>query len=284
MNSVDTWRQPSRARRVSGTPGLFVVLIISLAAAPALAANIQATLTDGLLTLVGDGANNQVVLSSTADGALRVSGQNGTTVNGGTAAVSFRAPIEDVDIRTGGGADLVIFDDVELRGLEAVTVDLGAGNDRLRVVDSSLRGPLGDLIVTGGSGADTVIIDETDLDGALEIRTGSGRDIVELDEMSARSVAQWLGGGPDESDAENVLVTHDFTVVAGGGSDDVELLWVTVGGTLDIQGGGGEDEILTRQVTVDGDASLNGGAATDIWFDRGLNVAGSLDAASLTSR
>ncbi len=140
---------------------------------------------------------------------------------------------EVLDLRTNGGDDVVLVNDVsEVPNLQTLAIDTGDGNDVLNAsrLQSGVtligRGGEGNDILFGGAGNDVLLGEE-------------GRDII-----IANDGNDFVSGG----DGNDILISGDGNdVVLGGDGNDV------------LSGGRGNDILLAG----DGNDTLNGGADTD---------------------
>src|SRR5215213_5443742 len=113
-----------------------------------LAGDVKVTLSGGNLSVEGDAAENNIVI--TASGVSGVDGTN-TTINGGTGAFALSTP------------------------LSKLSVDLGAGNDSLTINGLTVNGK---ATVKLGKGDDSFVVQNTTVTGKLQIHTGKGHDTV----------------------------------------------------------------------------------------------------------
>lgn len=133
-----------------GTPnGQAIVALYNNTTVPA--SNVLATLSPGILTLVGDGGAN-TVNASVSGGVLTVQGSNGTTING---SATYTAPVTgnfSLNVDMGGGDDSISFTGIPGPGLTSYVL-LGAGNDKIQILLSNL----GTLSIDGGTGVNTLV-------------------------------------------------------------------------------------------------------------------------------
>jgi RTX calcium-binding nonapeptide repeat (4 copies) len=195
--SVLAVRLPRRGSALGAIAGGLAIAVLGLAADPA-AASFSAQVQAGTLTITGNGASDNLVLTPGSPNTLVLD------VGGdGTADFTFdRDTFTAVDIKAGGGDDEVRIGN----GLqdEAISVDGGGGAD-------TLLGGNGAETFVGGSGNDFV-------DGNI------GADVADLGSGADRF--QWdPGDGSDtvEGDAGNDVL--DFN-----GSNAAELIDVSANG------------------------------------------------------
>src|SRR3954453_14854076 len=113
-----------------------------------LAGDVKVTLVGGNLSVKGDAADNNIVI--TASGVSGVAGTS-TTINGGTGSFALSAP------------------------LSKLSVDMGAGNDNLTINGLTVKGK---ATVKLGKGDDSFLIQNTTITGKLQIHNGKGHDTV----------------------------------------------------------------------------------------------------------
>jgi hypothetical protein len=153
-----------------------VQVLEPLEARTLLSGNVTAVLRNGSLTLSGDADDNGVVVWRTAGGSFRVSGQDGTTVNG-KMAVTVGSVTHDVTIqmKQGGTDDVVVSGPLQIPG----SLDAALGGGELL-----LDGSVGPLTVGGNvsarAGADGVVNlrNEVVVGGKLTINSGGDANVV----------------------------------------------------------------------------------------------------------
>lgn len=209
--------------------------------------------TAGDLYVTGDAGNDQVQIQRLANNLIRVQGVNGTRVNG----VAF--------------VDRALTDDLY--------VNLGTGNNYLKVLDGN-GGVVADFVelLTAG-GADTVSIDRLRVLDDLSIDTGEGNDTVFLNQVStsgtttsyfATGITVHTGGGADtvrlfnSTTAEDISVILDPSESTGLGYDDyLYMNNVRAAETFNLQGRGGRDTIDLNNSTAGGELNVNLGTGND---------------------
>jgi hypothetical protein len=236
--------------------------------------SVSVSVVAGDLYVTGNAANDQVQLSRLANGAVRVQGLNGTSVNGFTYADRF-------------------FND-------DLFVNLGTGANRLTVLDAN-GGISADVVdIKTGSGADEIYVHKLTVRDDLLIDTGEGNDYVYLNRVTAAGVANGVGVGtisvntrggadtvaiynsyvsedvwaildtPSNSPAgfndalymDNVRASDDFWLYGFGGNDRMYLNNLYAGDTLSASMGAGNDFLKltnSRATTI----STHGEAGTD---------------------
>jgi Ca2+-binding RTX toxin-like protein len=165
------------------------------------------TFSDGILTIVGDSADNSLIVGSTQAGVITL---NGREVVGGTATTTN---LQRVDIDGGDGNDTLKFDetspmppgrflggdgnDILTGGPGTDTLDGGPGADSIsgNGGDDALTGGTGNDKITGGPGIDTVSMgDDADEftwkpgDGNDHLNPDAGKDTLKFDTGPATRV------------------------------------------------------------------------------------------------
>ncbi|MFM8291856.1 MAG: hypothetical protein ACKOC4_09175 [Planctomycetia bacterium] len=250
-----------RARRAS-TPAK--LSLEALERRRCMAGDVSADLEDGRLELDGDGQDNEILVQQIGAETFRVTGLNGTTVNGQASQVFASAGI-DLDIDLKGGNDLLVIDDSADRPLVVRTlmIDLGTGSDEAEI--------------------DNLIVSEAD---TVEIKLGKGSendadDLVIDDAVFAGSVKVTTGNGSDDVVVTDTFVAGDLTIDLSGGNDDVMLGGVNdrvdVARKLAILGGRGDD-VATFQELHAGEVNVAFGDGASFLEGLDVQVAGSFTA------
>lgn len=185
------------------------------------------------LTINGSPANDSFTLSR-ANGGVSVA-----RATGGRPVLDLEA-IEDVMVLTGGGADRVVVKDMTGSGIETLTIDGGAGADRLDASavttlgvtlfggtgNDTLLGGGGNDRLEGGAGNDWLIAgagDDTLLggDGLDRMEGGDGNDVIDgvpetgpvVQQANGATVLPAAGGSGAPLLAEALVVSVDATPV-----------------------------------------------------------------------
>ncbi len=114
---------------------------------------VTANLVGGVLTLTGDGSDNDLTLISVGADAATLNGNNGTLIalNGAAALATVSLPV----------------------AVSKVTANLGGGNDAFNLLSMQI----GALAFDGGDGNNTLQISGSDVAGALSDQGGTGNDV-----------------------------------------------------------------------------------------------------------
>lgn len=167
--------------------------------------------SEGDLVVIGDAGANDIELWGYKGPPQEVRGHTGTTINGGPGP--FVLP--------------------PVRG--RITVDLGAGDDRL---DSTMGFPVGSVVSMG--------------DGADEVRLG---------DIGARDLRVSLGAGDDFMDVQDSGFGRLF-IDAGAGNDVVTFFFAGAD-SLGVRMGDGNDLLRLSHGDFDETVTLNGGLGRD---------------------
>lgn len=216
-----------------------------------LAGNVLASVDHGDLVVRGDGADNAIQITQESPGIYKVTGLDGTTVNGVAAFTNTTEVTDDFDIRMHKGADHVLIqgtsaitvpDDLRVRtgrgndgvSLKDVTVNddtqirLRADDDSLNIVDSTFKDH---FKLRAATGLDKIAVEGSQFDDDADLRTGAGDDIVVLcDSTFNREAEAHLRDGADTLYVGGSTF-HDKTELFGG--DGTDLLKVLSGNTFD---------------------------------------------------
>jgi hypothetical protein len=135
------------------------------------AGNVTASVSGGVLFVVGDDLPNQVSVAGTGSWGAIVRPLGDTTLNGGTDPLQFRDLKRGYDVKVFGGDDLVIVNGVTAR--RGLRVELGDGDDDLFLENTTSRR---ETDIFGGDGEDTFTITGSDLRRRVAIDQGGGDD------------------------------------------------------------------------------------------------------------
>jgi hypothetical protein len=147
--------------------GLVSVLLVLLPEAVLAAGDVTVVEKDENIVIRGDRQSNTVVIDINT-----VSGEDGTTINGGSNPIEI-PPDGGFDIDLKGGDDFIDLQDVHRTFLH---IQMGKENDVLVFADA---GASGDCTVDMGKGDDIVVGDFIeDCGGGLTVDTGQGNDLL----------------------------------------------------------------------------------------------------------
>ena len=180
------------------------------------------------LNVIGDDADNQVLIIGERLSGARVVGLDGTTINGGSGE----------------------FASFYLQGL---TVQMGGGNDSIDLHDARFSfAPL----LAGEAGNDSIVVRDSSLKG-LNLQAGNGDDVVEIkDVFSVGTSSIQTGSGDDTIAIYNHASTQDIFIRAGAGNDTVAIDRIGMFQKLELHMEGGDDQVLIAGETWLGQGSL----------------------------
>lgn len=123
---------------------------------------------------------------------------------------------ERLDIRTGSGADEIDVGSTSgSTRIGRLNVNSGAGDDEVCLSDSMFS----EVDVNTSGGSDEVFVENVEVDSELEMRTGSGVDVVRLQDCNI-SYDVRLGSGDDEVFLENMsLIGRTGSINGNNGLD-----------------------------------------------------------------
>jgi hypothetical protein len=256
-----------------------------------MAGDVMANVSNGTLYLTEaagqSGGDNSVLISQIAPGVIRVAG-NPTTTDGSVSKVfngmyhnKVGAAYQDfnvsggLNVKFGGGSDLVVFDQFAPPTFTDVNIDLAAPPIVAKpaaVANGVVAAPLGlpdkdnlimwaanikgSLTVNTGADNDYVYVANTPIGGNVSINPGAGADTVELANLPGT-----VGGAIDiqlysslaEKDADCAWLDHvdangNINVRAGDGADLIHLNSVTSYKDFNLDAGAGDDKVEVNDV------------------------------------
>ncbi len=300
---------------------LFPLLAALLAVAPADAAPVIEA--DGVRISQRDSGDVVIQGTDADDPAIFVvagaDGQTAIRVGADDAdAEVFSGTVRNLTVRLRGGND-----SIDVRGVSIgnVSINTGSGGDTVTIVDAVMAGRLtlqmgsspvdrfdlvyllgatvdGDVAITGTAGFNGVIIDDTEISGMLDLVTGGGPSMTEIDDSTMAGLRATGGADRDAITVNGSNLGADPTVLTSGGNDSVIIRSSSHGRLASIQTGTGNDyvdfspgEVATSRLQlrtgagddiVDGDgtwvpvSSATGGPGTDSFQGRddGINLFG----------
>ena len=250
-----------------------------------LAGDVQAFVSDSVVTIIGDALANQIQLTTNDSGNVVVTGVN-TTINGGTNFV-VSGRFESISLFMEGGND-----EVSLDGITAprhFSFYGAAGNDRLTVASTATRyfhsegGDGDDVYELGmrvqksayiylGTGNNTIATTNLNVGRNLKIFGESGNDTFVSDSLRVNRKLEFnLAGGNDRVlMAGQTTVRNRAKIETGEGNDFVAITPETNNSTavfrdsVHVSTGGGDDALVTDgSVTLRDHFRVDGGGGTD---------------------
>ncbi|MGE5611529.1 MAG: hypothetical protein ACM359_19925, partial [Bacillota bacterium] len=166
-----------------------------------LSGNVTAWISGASLHVLGDRADNQLVLASdpTSRGGMVLSG-NGTTINGQGNAFPLTNAVRDVRIYLGDGDDSIEISNVNLSRNLMIFANNGADQVVLNTVQVN-----GNLTIDTAQDNDTVDLVQTTVNGRTTVNTGADTDIFTADGSTFRRLFLLnVGSGDDQIFTQSV--------------------------------------------------------------------------------
>lgn len=258
--------------------------------------NITAAVQNGVLTVTGDDAANDVEIAGNLSNRVTIAGFNLTKVNGvapvnGKSVVTFTGITDVVVVAKDGNDRIVIKGNPDPVRFRDITIDSGAGDDVVEVrnvfatddinvttqngkdrvtlaqvnvggagVDSNQNDVNINTARTGGSAPDndTVQLDDVSVKRDVSIQTGADADVVQI--FDPRALVPNLAQFAQPTD-----IGDDLTIDTGDAGDRVNLNRVNVVDQINIELRGGND-ILGVVRTTANRFDADGGSGQDTLF------------------
>jgi hypothetical protein len=195
------------------------------------AGHVAAVLSGSTLVITGDAKDNAIQVEDSTGGVL-VSGLSGTLING--AAWQTFSGVSSLRIQMNQGNDQVYLGGIGSLTLSgSLSVDLGAGDDQLTFINTSVGGSTS---IKAGAGDDVVAVNGGN--------TFNGSVLVDLAQGNDNFGTADTGPGPN-------TFNKALRIMGGAGNDVIFIQDSTwVGGTLEFQGQAGGDGIIVASSTA----------------------------------
>ena len=195
------------------------------------------------LEITGDDQDNWIVIEQVSDDRVRITGNDGTTINGQSNPLEFTVR-DDMRINMHGGDDHVGIDGVSLDGRSHSDLEINThdGDDRIYFWDSYVRD---DATFDTGDGDDLVLARDSHVRDNFTVKGRSGDDSLLLRDVEADDVWVYAGGDKDEVEFRNVNSADELYASMGSG-DDVLSVRGSSASRPDFYGGSGSDQLRTR--------------------------------------
>jgi hypothetical protein len=253
---------------------------------PALSINLPVTVSSAnisksLVLVTGSGDDFATINNVTAHDIVLNTG-SGNDGDQGTPISIYNVNVKgNLTLVTGSGNDFAYMHsgDGQASNINGfVTVDMGADNDNLEIVDQSIGK---DLNVFLGNGTNTAGIggglegEVGNAEGRLDIRHnlniygGSQTDNVGLFNLSVHNdLFADLGAGADNlllggNEGSIIAINRNATLLGGSGGDNMSLNFTNIGGNALIDAGSNADTVLIDSCHVAKTATLLMGAGDD---------------------
>lgn len=258
-----------RAPIVRGSIAAILAMVLGGPRVVAATNDVEAVVAHGALVIVGDAQANHLYIDQFAlsDGSLRITPQDGTTLNSSSDAAIFSAITHGVTAKLGAGANQLVLGRVRVPGDVVVTggsggnaitlvgafgdvmLKLGGGHDVVNVYGDELTATtLGDLTMLLGDGDNGVLLyGDLVLTGTVSVKAQNGPDGLGIDADIGGDLKLDLGAGDNFAYIQDhSAVAGDFSVKAKGGRDHVVLSQnaaIAGHGSFDL--GGGEENTVS---------------------------------------
>ncbi len=248
-----------------------------------LSGNIVAAISGSAATLIGDADPNKFLVEQLDPQTLRITGNDGTTVNGAggaqTIATTGTTVLQNLTIRTGDGDDEINMNVLAIPG--SLYIDTGPGKTEVPVSDNdkvTLTNVRADKRITllFQNGNNKLIGDGINSLGDFIATTGSGNDDLKIKNVNVgKSVRAYLGDGVNGADFDSTTTGKDMTLQGGPGDDTVDLSGINAPGSLRIYAGDGTNDVDVDGATLGKDLWVQGGLGDDSVDVSNANATGS---------
>lgn len=254
-----------------------------------LAGNVRVAVNDGAFFVRGDTEANQIHIERGLDGqgSVRVTGLEGTTVNGQDEVLIQVEVSKGFRINMGAGDDFVRLEDVNAGGITRVYG--GAGNDQVSVYQATLN----DAFIQTFTGDDSVSLDSVIVNGDLRIVTLHGDDTVGISGLRSfgrNFVATGTGNdsfvmkdsaiyredlrvftfdGDDFVGTDNISVAGESWLATGKGNDGVSIFSTQFLKDTVVAGNVGQDEVSVSGKLLSEDTLSTFGFEGELEFPNG---------------
>lgn len=219
-----------------------------------LAGNVTASVTDGVLTIMGDAADNKLY--------IRQLDPTGPT----DPWPGARYEIADLyprgkPVTTINGESSFIVEGVK----NGIYINLGDGNDFLNIsrpgAARNAAAVPGKLAIDMAGGRDTLrlyVVNHRQVIARLGTSDDSVSLVGEVNHVSILTDGQWASApsGRDNVQLGNLSVSGSASIETGGGNDEVRIAGVVFEGPLTVATGDGDDRINAWMTTTDSSAAV----------------------------
>ncbi|MCE9634105.1 MAG: hypothetical protein K8T90_00235 [Planctomycetes bacterium] len=279
--------QPSLARDPGASAAVWaaaVGAVVFCGAQSALAGDVSVERQGKKIVVLGTSAADDVLIEPGANaGEIKVTGQFGSTVNGGASATIAIAKKDTLVVQLGTGTN-----STEVSGVLppfATFLGLGGtGNDRWTFSNTTLPGSAkfqeagGDnfwsvnsskitktFIIAGGDGVDTLVSSSSEFGGTLAAKFGPGAyNGASLYNCTLHaSVALRGDTGDDNFQLYQTTLDKNLLIDGGAGADELRLDESTVKGGTKLLARDGDDTVRVSGCTLKGAAAVDLGVGDD---------------------
>ncbi|APZ95970.1 hypothetical protein [Fuerstiella marisgermanici] len=238
------------------------------------------------LVINGDNSSNDILIEEVGIDRIRVTGQNGTRINGGMRPVTLTVT-DDVNVNMNGGDDSVTIRNLNLDNAyhNDLNINLGSGRDTLNIEATDVARHVnakggdgndylgfreihvGDLLVDGEYGDDRFRLNEVVADASVTLDGGEDWDSFEVrDSVVGNDLIVTGDSGDDRVFIDAIDVADDIRVNLGSGDDDVNI-YSSDADDISVVGGTGDDSVgLSYNDVVDQLYVSLGAGNDDLYF------------------
>ena len=221
------------------------------------------------LEIRGDNFGNSILIEEVAADLVRVTGRDGTLINGQRRSVEFRVT-DDISIDMRRGDDHVDIRDLKLdnQSHSDLMIELGQDQDEIEILATDVARV---LQIDGGDGGDQIDVDEVQV---LDLRVygEDGSDDIHIqDSLIDRDIIVHGGDRNDDIRIENVEVLDDIWAYGDAGNDSIELYDLMVNDQVRLEGGTGDDTLFTSQIIAE-DLTFLGESGDDSVYIIGTDI------------
>lgn len=243
-----------KSSRRNGRPSSVCESMESLEVRRVPVGNITAALQNGVLTITGDNAANDVELAGNLSNRVTIAGFNQTIVNG-------VAPVNGKSV-------------VGFAGVTDVVIVTKDGNDRIVVKGNPDPVRFRDITIDSGAGDDTVEIRKVIATDDINVITQNGNDRVTLVQVD-------VGGAGVDSNQNDVNINTARTGGSAPDNDTIQFVDVSVKRDVSIQTGADADVVLLLDPLVFNPILANFAKPTDIGDDLSIDTGDAADRVTL---
>ena len=237
------WRGKQRWRRVGVlTDG--GEMLYQLESRCLLSGNVSVSVRDGTLMLVGDGADNAILVdrAGTDQRSFQITSLNGDLVDGSNRPTVLQGVDRGISVDLGGGNDELVMSGLRIFG--GVAIQGGAGGDSVLVRSTRISG---DLTLAGGPDEDRLTLRNTVVQRNLDFNDRSSRDHLNLSVVHIRqSLNVRHASGPLDMYARELSVDGTAAIVSGSSIDSISLFDSTFKSAIRIDPGPNANNLLIR--------------------------------------
>ena len=225
-----------------------------------LSGNVEVNLTDGLLHIDGDTADNAVEISFISPQEISVKGID-TLLNGQSGELKFRIESNSTLFFEGEDGD----DRINFKGPGDWTGNFlfrtGAGNDEVLIGDVNISGW---GLISTSSGNDSLGFKATKFSKHLILETGTGDDLVAMEDIEVGNISVVdVGRGSDSIRIDKATIDDSALILTGEGDDTLAITGTNIRRNFLVQTGTGNDFVRIETTSLSGRTVLATGLGND---------------------